>query len=343
MKPASHPHLISIVLSMVVWPNLASTPMVQAQSQNNGNSSALTVEQLRQRILEAKQSQPNSPQQFLAMQSTIRDASQQLLKSVDDRDSAAYKEAEFDYLSSSVMLLGHDGKEAALQTFAKIRDYLDGKEKLTLHDAQIAILACQNLEHMADTKVAKEAYTALSKILEDKKEPQFSEILDHLQASQRRLDLPGLELKLDGTTLDGKPFQLSDYRGSITVLYLWATWSKPSTQEFSHLQRLQKALRSKGLQVITLSLDEQLPPLEDFIKNNNVSWPVLWDRTKGKSHPFVKEHGIASLPTSIVLDREGKVISVEASVSTLAIALDRIFFPSSASQQNAETDKAKQP
>ncbi len=40
------------------------------------------------------------------MQSTIRDASQQLLKSVDDRDSAAYKEAEFDYLSSSVMLLG---------------------------------------------------------------------------------------------------------------------------------------------------------------------------------------------------------------------------------------------
>ncbi len=144
------------------------------------------------------------------------------------------------------------------------------------------------------------------------------------------------------TTLDGKPFQLSDYRGSITVLYLWATWSKPSTQEFSHLQRLQKALRSKGLQVITLSLDEQLRRWKTSLKTI-MSHGRLWDRTKGKSHPFVKEHGIASLPTSIVLDREGKVISVEASVSTLAIALDRIFFPSSASQQNAETDKAKQP
>ncbi len=341
------PFLASFVC-VLSWPPLSvqafSFGAPDFQPPGGGNQGAVdrpandwsgkSVEELVKILAEAKKMQPATPSQYVEMQRLIRDAAQAILKKSKDQNSELYRSVEFDYHSSSVNLLGNDGEQAPLQTYKSYRDYLREKKTLNLSDVRIALLAGQNLERLKDVSIASEAYGEMATILEDKGKEEFQEMITLFKASQKRLGMIGKKLELHSKTVDGEEFQLEKLRGKIVVLHIWATWSQPCLQEYSHLQRLYKALRDQGLEIVGISIDEKKEELLAYIKKSDTRWITLFDDTKPRSHPFVEENGFTSLPTSIVLDREGKVIAFENNSSALALLLDRTFNPPIAESNN---------
>jgi thiol-disulfide isomerase/thioredoxin len=104
----------------------------------------------------------------------------------------------------------------------------------------------------------------------------------------------------------GNEVSLADFRGKVVILNLWATWCAPCRREMPSLDRLQAAHGDDGLQVLPLSLDRgEIDKIETFY--DEVGLPnlgIYHDPQAAAGRAF----GAYGLPTTIVIDREGREI-----------------------------------
>ena len=110
------------------------------------------------------------------------------------------------------------------------------------------------------------------------------------------------EFKLDG--IDGRPLSLAGERGKVVLLNFWATWCGPCRAEIPDLIALQQKYKDQ-LQIIGLTVDEDdAAVVKQAVKESGINYPVAM------SPPEVRMQygGIAALPTSFVLDAQGRVV-----------------------------------
>ncbi len=108
--------------------------------------------------------------------------------------------------------------------------------------------------------------------------------------------------EMDTVDLDGKSHRLSDYRGKVVLLNIWATWCGPCRKEMPELDRLYKERASDGLVVLGLSVEE--PELQrKFAEDFPVSYPLL---TKEGQIPETFAT-TARYPSNFLIDRQGRL------------------------------------
>jgi thiol-disulfide isomerase/thioredoxin len=113
---------------------------------------------------------------------------------------------------------------------------------------------------------------------------------------------PAPEVKLD--TLDGKPLSLADYQGKVILLNFWATWCGPCRAEIPDLVELQDKYKDR-LQIIGLVVDDDdQDAIKKFVEKFRINYPVAI-ATDALRNEY---GGIPALPTSFVLDAEGRVV-----------------------------------
>ena len=127
----------------------------------------------------------------------------------------------------------------------------------------------------------------------------------------RRIDLLGETLALSGPSTDGKPIDIADYRGRVVIVSFFATWSPPSILTLDALKRAVAAFPKDRVQVIGVSLDTKPEPLGALLKSRALAWPVVRDGL-GWESPLIRGFGINTLPTVWLIDREGKLRSLDA-------------------------------
>ena len=115
-----------------------------------------------------------------------------------------------------------------------------------------------------------------------------------------RGEVPALTLK----TLDGRTLSSAQWRGKVTLINFWATWCPPCRAEIPDLVALQDKYRDT-LQIIGVSEDEAPPEdVKRFAAAHKVNYPiVMTSKELAKLFP-----GVRALPTSFVLDREGRLV-----------------------------------
>jgi thiol-disulfide isomerase/thioredoxin len=105
-------------------------------------------------------------------------------------------------------------------------------------------------------------------------------------------------------SIDGKPLSLAAARGKVVLLNFWATWCGPCRAEIPDLIELQRRYKDQ-LQIIGLTVDEDDPGVvKQTVVETGINYVVA------ASSPEVRKNygGIAALPTSFVLDTEGRVV-----------------------------------
>ena len=109
-----------------------------------------------------------------------------------------------------------------------------------------------------------------------------------------------------GFTLPQLPsgrLSLSQFKGQVVVLNFWATWCPPCVMEAPSLEQFATEMKSQGVTVIGVSVDEDAQALNKFIQYYHVSYPVARDPDYRLTHRY----GTYKLPETYIIDREGRV------------------------------------
>jgi thiol-disulfide isomerase/thioredoxin len=274
-----------------------------------------SAEELGKFLVDVKKLQPTTSQRYIEMQTIIRDTSKRILEMTADRTSEFGRTAEFDFVSSSVMLMGNDGPDAQKKTFERFRDYIKAKQMPDENDLKMVLMAGQNLEQTSDPKTVGVAYREFAKILEAKKIESLQVWIDMLKGNAIRVELPGKELPVSGKTVTGEDFDIKSCKGKITLVYFWSPLPeicKPCREEYAYTKKLYLENRDKGFEIVAISVDPDKEKLNAALKELEVPWINLWDEENESQPAAVQKYGISAIPTMILLDREGKVISLEA-------------------------------
>jgi thiol-disulfide isomerase/thioredoxin len=138
-----------------------------------------------------------------------------------------------------------------------------------------------------------------------------------------RLESVGRMIALRGTTVAGGKFDLQrDFKGKIVLLHYWATWCEPAVNDLDQLKELQAKYGKMGFTPVGVSLDGNKEELADFLKKNRLNWPQVYEPGSLDSR-LAQELGILTLPTMILIDKSGKVISRNISIAEIEPELKR--------------------
>ena len=124
------------------------------------------------------------------------------------------------------------------------------------------------------------------------------------------------------TDKEGNKFSLNDYKDKITIIDFWASWCKPCREESPILKNLYTKYHSKGLEIISISMDgtpQQKTPEEDrnkAIKEDGKTWTqaselIGWDTSMRNTYK------ITSLPHTLLLNENGRIIGQNLSPNEL--------------------------
>jgi len=122
------------------------------------------------------------------------------------------------------------------------------------------------------------------------------------RASEQMVGSPAPDFTLK--SIDGRAVSLSSLRGRVVLLEFWATWCPPCRMAAPELSNLYKKYNPKGLEILAISLDENLNDVKTFSEENNIPYPIFVD-IFGVSELY----RVRSIPVTFLIDKNGIIVS----------------------------------
>ncbi|CRI67207.1 Thioredoxin family protein [Thiocapsa sp. KS1] len=115
---------------------------------------------------------------------------------------------------------------------------------------------------------------------------------------------PAPPLRLED--IDGVEHDLADLKGRLVLVNFWATWCPPCRREMPSMERLYRQFKERGLTVLAVDVGEDMDTVFAFTGQLDPAptFPLLLDTNSQAAQDW----GVKGLPTSFVVDPEGRVI-----------------------------------
>ena len=135
--------------------------------------------------------------------------------------------------------------------------------------------------------------------------------------------LPAFEL----LTANGKPINLSEVKGKVVLVDFWASWCMPCRAAIPHLKELYQKYRTKGFEVVSISIDQNNASWKNAMNKEAMPWQQGIDKYEAGKDASVMMNalGIRSVPFAIVLDAAGHVVLINPSAAEINEQLKKIF------------------
>lgn len=111
---------------------------------------------------------------------------------------------------------------------------------------------------------------------------------------------PQFELK----DINGQTVSLAQYKGKVVLIDFWATWCPPCRGEIPNMKKVYAQYKSKGFEIIGLSLDRSEKDLKDYIQKNGVTWRMVF---VGNNTQVCSDYHVRAIPSLFVVDRAGNL------------------------------------
>ncbi len=107
-------------------------------------------------------------------------------------------------------------------------------------------------------------------------------------------------------TSTGKTIELSKLKGKTVVVNFWATWCGPCRAEIPGFIDVYKKYKSKGLEIVGISLDQDgWNAIDPFVKKMSINYPVVLGNDQ-----IAQEYGnIDAIPTTFIINKDGHIVS----------------------------------
>jgi len=125
----------------------------------------------------------------------------------------------------------------------------------------------------------------------------------------------GEDLKLYGRTLDDKVFDWKSLRGKYVLVKFTATWCGPCQAQIPGMIEAYEKYRDKGLEIVSVYIWQREPDpvavVKDYVAEKKLPWIILSEAltVKGGQTPQGELYGIEGVPTFVLVDKEGKILT----------------------------------
>ncbi|WP_205513855.1 TlpA disulfide reductase family protein [Longitalea arenae] len=126
------------------------------------------------------------------------------------------------------------------------------------------------------------------------------------------------------STPDGKPVQLTDYKGRYVLVEFWASWCGPCRAENPNLLKQYQLYKAKGFDILSVSLDNNKDYWLKAVEKDALPWTQVSD-LKGWNNEVAVLYGIRAVPASFLIDPAGKIIATGLRGETLNKKLESLF------------------
>lgn len=120
--------------------------------------------------------------------------------------------------------------------------------------------------------------------------------------------------------------KLSDYIGKnkVVLLDFWASWCTPCINEIPNLKAAYKKFKSKGFEIVSVSVDDGTEEWIQAVKDNGMNWVQLWNGEDMQNSAAVK-YSITAIPSTFLIDAEGTIIGRNLRDKEVEAALEDYF------------------
>lgn len=142
--------------------------------------------------------------------------------------------------------------------------------------------------------------------------------------AERSTAIGAIAPEISLTDTNGKIVPLSSLRGKIVLIDFWASWCGPCRKENPHVVEVFQKYHAQGFEVFSVSLDRDRDKWIDAIKKDGLTWTHVSDLQYWKSEG-AKTYGISAIPATVLIDKDGKIISKKLRGPSLDEKLKEIF------------------
>lgn len=115
--------------------------------------------------------------------------------------------------------------------------------------------------------------------------------------------------EFSGTLLDGEPFASTELAGDVAVVNFWGSWCAPCRVESPEFQEVYADVRDEGVQFLGINVKDTDQLARAFEERYGIEFPSL-DDPRGEVALAFRDYPASAIPSTIVLDREGRVAAV---------------------------------
>ncbi|WP_229313585.1 TlpA disulfide reductase family protein [Larkinella terrae] len=172
--------------------------------------------------------------------------------------------------------------------------YLDPKEHFALYES-----LAQKMQEANKTGKQVTAFIDFVKTMKAEQSAQANQV-----AVVEGATAPDVTLE----NAEGKAISLSSLRGKYVLIDFWASWCGPCRQENPNVVRMYNKYKEKGFEVYSISLDDSRDKWLKAVQTDGMIWTNVLGKKNGAS-PVAIQYSIQVIPTTFLLDKEGRIIA----------------------------------
>ena len=191
----------------------------------------------------------------------------------------------------------------------QVEELLDSRMEALL-DARPDVLMSAFLVTYFETSF--EEHVALYKKIRDALITQWpnDDFVKHLDSRLASAILPGMDAPdIELADPDGNLRRLSDLRGKVVLIDFWASWCRPCRMENPNVVRLYDQFHKRGFEVFSVSLDNNRDAWLKAIADDHLVWPNHVSDLRGWSSAGGRLYGISSIPATVLVGPDGKILA----------------------------------
>ena len=182
-----------------------------------------------------------------------------------------------------------------------------------------ATIALQSKHHPAFTDVGK---TYLQLYGEDN-HPSVKALAAKVKASEA-FAVGAIAPDFKQKNPEGNEIALSDLKGKVVLVDFWASWCGPCRRENPNVKKLYDKYKDQGFEILGVSLDRKKESWLAAIKKDELPWYHVSD-LKGWKNEVAQQYGVTSIPHTVLLDKEGKIVARNLRSHQLEGYLQKLF------------------